>query len=65
MTVPTVSTSSITGDRWNVVITRSGGRVVTAEVGSRIVAEAIAAEVRGALADAYHAGRNEASTPVG
>ena len=58
-TVPTVSTTSITADAWAVVITRSGGRVVTVEVGSRITAEAMAAEVRGALADAFHAGYGE------
>lgn len=62
MTVPSVSTSGITADRWNVVITRGSGRVVTVEVGGRIAAEAIAAEMRGALADAFHAGVAEATT---
>ena len=59
-TVPSVSVSSITADRWNVVMTRGSFGPVSFEAGSRIHAEAVAAELRGALADAFHAGRAEA-----
>lgn len=55
MSVPSVSTTGITGDRWAVVITRNRG-FETFEVGARTEAERLAAEIRGALADAYHTG---------
>lgn len=60
MSVPSVSVSSITGTRWNVVITRANSGT-SFEAGSRAAAEAAAAEIRGAIADAFHAGAAQAT----